>query len=139
MSVNLAKKSENDFKKSQDWPWKPWKLERYLFAVLHRFTLKTFFLQKTAQEAKASASRRIDYILQTLRNNSVKESQYDVHNLLSHAGDEMYTLSAEVCITFHDALTYEKTVNLLVEKLESSIHVSDAVFFVSAEKVSDLR
>lgn len=62
-----------------------------------------------------------------------------MHSLLSHADDGQYVMSGEVSVTFHDVTTYERTVNLLVEKLEGSVRVSDAVFFVSPEKVSDLR
>eukprot|EP00111_Clytia_hemisphaerica_P010736 TCONS_00031368-protein len=99
--------------------------------------------KNTSEEAKSSTTRRVDYIKQTLRNHSVSEKQYSAHSLLSttssDSNENKFVMSAEVCVVFHDTDTYEKAVSFLVEKLETSIRVSEAVFYVSPEKISDLR
>lgn len=95
--------------------------------------------KETAEQVKHSVSRRIDYITQTLRNNNIKASQYTIHQLISPTDNGQYRMCAEVVIEFHDVLTFEKTVNWLVEKLESSIRISEPSFFHSSEKLTDLR
>jgi len=96
--------------------------------------------KKKAEEAKLSTDRRLDYIKQTLRNNSLKEGQhYHVHSLLSTVEDNQYRMMSEVSVTFFKTDVYERVVSLLVEKLAANIQVSEAVFYVSPEKRSDLR
>ena len=87
-----------------------------------------------------STDRRLDYIKQTLRNNSLKEGQhYHVHSLLSTVEDNQFRMMSEVSVTFFKIDVYERVVSLLVEKLAANIQVSEAVFYVSPEKRSDLR
>ena len=91
------------------------------------------------EQVKQSVNRRTDYIMQTLRNNQVKDNQYKVHKIISHTDEGLYKMSAEVVIEFNNVSTYEKTVNFLVEKLENSIQISDPLFYHSPGKLSDLR
>lgn len=95
--------------------------------------------KETAEQVKHSVSRRVDYITQTLRNNNIKPHQYTLHQLISPTDTEQYRMCAEIVVEFHDVFTFEKTVNWLVEKLESSIKISEPSFYHSAEKLTDLR
>lgn len=81
----------------------------------------------------------MDYIIQTLRNNGLKNNDFEVHKLVMLMDDGQYNMKAEVSATFSDVVTYENTVNFLVEKLESSIRVSEPTFYVSSEKICELR
>ena len=77
--------------------------------------------------------------MQTLQKNGLKDGQYEVHRLLKLLDSGQFLMRAEISVTFRDVATYEKTVNFLVEKLESSVAVSDATFYVSAAKMNELR
>lgn len=104
-----------------------------------RCTLTCSNVKDSVEDVKQSVTRRLDYVLQTLRNNSVKDKQRTVHKLLSTTEDGLYQMKAEVVVDFQDANTYEKTVNFLVEKLEKSIKISKPVFMHSSGKLSSLR
>jgi len=103
-------------------------------------------VKATVEEVKQSVSQRVDYITQTLRNNNVKESQYTLHQLITPTTTTTttgegahYRMDAEVVVHFHDASTFEKTTNWLVEKLKSSVAISQPVFYHSDGKLNELR
>ena len=48
-------------------------------------------------------------------------------------------MEAEVVVDFHNIVTFEKTTNWLVEKLKSSVSISQPVFYHSPGKLSELR
>eukprot|EP00794_Sanderia_malayensis_P000410 gene410-1045_t len=95
-------------------------------------------IKETVDATKHSVQRRIDYILQALRNNSVKESQYTLHRNLERCGDN-FQLTVEFCIEFRDFKTCENVCNFLVEKLDETVAVSKPVFSHSSGKLESLR
>lgn len=95
-------------------------------------------IKDTVDAAKHSVQRRIDYILQTLRNNAIKDNHFSMHKNLERC-DENFQMTAEFCIEFHDFKTCEHVCNYLVEKLDESVTVSKPVFCHSPGKLESLR
>merc|ERR1711962_1321047 len=96
-------------------------------------------VKASVEEVKQSVTQRLNYINQTLRNNKVKENQYTVHQIIKPLESGQYGMEAEVVVEFHNVLTFENTTNWLVEKLKSSVSVSQPVFYHSPGKLSELR
>ena len=82
--------------------------------------------------------RRTDYILQTLRNNAVKESHFSVHKNLERI-DDNFQMSVEVCVEFRDFKVCENVCNFLIEKLDESVVVSKPIFCHSPGKLDSVR
>ncbi|XP_065674372.1 interleukin-1 receptor-associated kinase 1-binding protein 1 isoform X1 [Hydra vulgaris] len=101
--------------------------------------LKLYASKDTVEAVKQSISRRIDYILQTLRNNNT--SDVTTHQTLSYSKeDNLYTIQAEIIIEFRDIVTYENTLNFLVEKLGDRISFpKNPLFYHSTGKLTELR
>jgi len=95
-------------------------------------------VKESVEAVKQSVTRRLNYITQALRNNHLKEDQYNVHKIISHE-EEGFKMCAEVVIHFPTVELYEKTVNFLVEKLESSIKVSKPYLYHSEGSLSNTR
>lgn len=87
--------------------------------------------KERVQDVKNSVDRRLNYVLQTLRNKHVKESEMHVTKTLSRAmidGVEQYCLNATVSISVHDILLYQTINNQIVEKLDRHVVVSTPEF-----------
>ena len=95
-------------------------------------------MQETVEAVKHSVQRRIDYILQSLRNNGIKETHYSIHKALERAEDS-FQMTVEISVAFYDFKVCENVCNFLVEKLDGSVNVSRPVFSHSAGKIDALR
>ena len=96
-------------------------------------------MQDSVEAVKQSITRRIDYILQTLRNNHIED--VTTHQTLTYSKEvNLYMMQAEIGIEFCSIETYEKTVNFLVEKLGDRIKFPKNPFFYhSTGKLTELR
>ena len=90
------------------------------------------------EAAKQSVERRVGYIQQTFRNHSVKDNQYNIHQLTTTT-NEGFKVTAEIVVTYHSVQNYEKVTNVLVEKLEKSVRISPPVFEHSKGSIENLR
>ena len=70
------------------------------------------------EQVKQSVNRRTDYIMQTLRNNQVKDNQYKVHKIISHTDEGLYKMSSEVVIEFNN-VSKKHTKKLLISWLKN--------------------
>ena len=95
-------------------------------------------LQESADAAKHSVQRRLDYILQALRNNGVKETQYSIHKYLERSGDQFQML-VEINVEFHDFKVCQDLCNFLVEKLDDNVVISRPVFCHTPGKLDAAR
>ncbi|XP_064196624.1 interleukin-1 receptor-associated kinase 1-binding protein 1 homolog [Anguilla rostrata] len=85
-----------------------------------------------------SVSRRLEYILQALRQHEVKGENTTVTKVLRR-GDNAYDMEAEVSVVFADFSTMQSVSNVLVEKLDKSVVVSPPTFSHSADSLNKLR
>ncbi|XP_069462389.1 interleukin-1 receptor-associated kinase 1-binding protein 1 [Ambystoma mexicanum] len=92
----------------------------------------------TAADAKNSVNRRLEYILQCLRQHGVKDEQRTVTKNFRRR-DNTYNMEAEVCVTFDDFERMQTVCNLLVEKLDMSVSISSPNFYHTPESVESLR
>ncbi|XP_077567224.1 interleukin-1 receptor-associated kinase 1-binding protein 1 homolog [Stigmatopora nigra] len=92
----------------------------------------------TVNEATTSVSRRLEYILQTVRQHGVREDDLTVRKFL-HRSELCYHMNAEVTVTFSDFDKMEQATSLLLEKLDTSVLVGQPKFFHSAECLNNLR
>ncbi|XP_059157491.1 interleukin-1 receptor-associated kinase 1-binding protein 1 homolog [Physella acuta] len=77
----------------------------------------------TAQEAKDSINRRVDYIIQTLQNNSVKQDDFRIFQHTSHV-DSMVNVDCEIEVHFTDINKCQVVSNYLSEKLGPAVSVT---------------
>ncbi|XP_018584541.1 interleukin-1 receptor-associated kinase 1-binding protein 1 homolog [Scleropages formosus] len=85
-----------------------------------------------------SVSRRLEYILQTLRQRQVKDEHRSVTRTVRR-DDGSYSMEAEVTVVFTDFVKMQDVSNTLVEKLDRSVCVSVPQFSHSAEHIDRLR
>lgn len=103
-----------------------------------RVTIFVSSKKEQVQDAKNSVARRIDYIIQTLYNNHIKESDITTSKVLKRV-DGLCHLDAEVTAIFTDFHKCQSTCNLLVEKLDENVKVSNPEFFQSPHRLENLR
>ncbi|KAJ8270585.1 hypothetical protein GJAV_G00116780 [Gymnothorax javanicus] len=84
-----------------------------------------------------SVSRRLEYILQALRQHEVKEENTTVTKVLRR--HNTYDMEAEVCVVFTDFMMMQSISNILVEKLDKTVTVSPPVFSHSTDYLYKLR
>ncbi|KAM6915238.1 interleukin-1 receptor-associated kinase 1-binding protein 1 homolog [Xenentodon cancila] len=101
-----------------------------------RFTLSNS--KESVSEATTSVSRRLDYILQALRQHGINEEDTSVRKFL-HRDTEMYRMDAEVMVTFSDFSKMEQICSILLEKLNRSVCVGIPRFYHSPECLSQIR
>ncbi|XP_053193260.1 interleukin-1 receptor-associated kinase 1-binding protein 1 homolog [Scomber japonicus] len=94
--------------------------------------------KESVNEVTDSVTRRLDYILQALRQNGVKDEDTTVRRFLQREAD-LYHMNAEVTVTFSDFEKMEQICSVLVEKLDKSVCVGTPQFYHSAECLSQLR
>ncbi|XP_029452875.1 interleukin-1 receptor-associated kinase 1-binding protein 1 [Rhinatrema bivittatum] len=94
--------------------------------------------KETAGEAKSSVVRRLEYIMQSIRQQGVLEENMTVMKNFTRV-ENAYQMEAEVCITFSDFGKMQNLCNLLVEKLDGSVLISPLQFYHTQEAVEKLR
>uniref|UniRef100_UPI00398F27BC interleukin-1 receptor-associated kinase 1-binding protein 1 homolog n=1 Tax=Pristiophorus japonicus TaxID=55135 RepID=UPI00398F27BC len=91
-----------------------------------------------ALQAKCSVSRRLDYIVQSVRSHGVSEDNITVTKDFRRV-ESAYHMEAEASIIFDDFSKMENLCNLLVEKLDSSVIVGSPQFYHTTEAVENIR
>ncbi|XP_067429449.1 interleukin-1 receptor-associated kinase 1-binding protein 1 homolog [Thunnus thynnus] len=94
--------------------------------------------KESVNEVTNSVSRRLEYILQALRQHGVKDEDATVRRFL-HREADLYHMDAEVTVTFSDFEKMERICSVLLEKLDKSVCVGTPQFYHSAECLSQLR
>ena len=90
------------------------------------------------EAAKHSVQRRADYVLQTLRNNGIKDTQFSTHRSLERV-DDQYQVQLEINVQFFDFKVCEDVCNFLVEKLDENVIVGKPSFSHSKGKLDAVR
>lgn len=103
-----------------------------------RFSITVSSRKESIQDVKNSVSRRKDYVLQTLRNNQVRDSDFKVNQSLQRINNQ-YQLDDEVIVNLHDFDKFESIGNLLVEKLDDHVKISQPEFDHSPNNIEGLR
>ncbi|XP_008277849.1 interleukin-1 receptor-associated kinase 1-binding protein 1 homolog [Stegastes partitus] len=94
--------------------------------------------KESVSEASGSVSRRLEYILQALRQHGIGDDDTSVRRFL-HREAELYCMDAEVTVTFSDFEKMERVCSILLEKLDRSVCVGTPQFYHSAECLSRMR
>uniref|UniRef100_A0A8C2XX76 Interleukin 1 receptor associated kinase 1 binding protein 1 n=1 Tax=Capra hircus TaxID=9925 RepID=A0A8C2XX76_CAPHI len=94
--------------------------------------------KEAAAEAKKSVCRRLDYITQSLRQQGVQSENVTVTKDFKRL-ENAYHMEAEVCITFTEFGKMQNICNFLVEKLDSSVVISQPQFYHMPGSVDNLR
>ncbi|XP_034006636.1 interleukin-1 receptor-associated kinase 1-binding protein 1 homolog [Trematomus bernacchii] len=94
--------------------------------------------KESVNEVTNSITRRLEYILQSVRQHGVSERDTSVRRFL-HREAEQYHMEAEVKVTFSDFDKMERVCSVLLEKLDKSVCVGTPHFFHSAESLSQMR
>ncbi|XP_007461600.1 PREDICTED: interleukin-1 receptor-associated kinase 1-binding protein 1 [Lipotes vexillifer] len=94
--------------------------------------------KEAAAEAKKSVCRRLDYITQTLEQQGVQSENVTVTKDFQRV-ENAYHMEAEVCITFTEFGKMQNICNFLVEKLDSSVVISQPQFYHTAGSIENLR
>ncbi|XP_061126167.1 interleukin-1 receptor-associated kinase 1-binding protein 1 homolog [Syngnathus typhle] len=92
----------------------------------------------SVNEVTSSVSRRLEYILQAVRQHGVSEDDITVRKFL-HRDEDVYHMNAEVTVTFSDFDKMEQACSILLEKLDRSVSVGQPRFFHSAECLNRVR
>ncbi|XP_035534022.1 interleukin-1 receptor-associated kinase 1-binding protein 1 homolog [Morone saxatilis] len=92
----------------------------------------------SVNEVTNSVSRRLEYILQTVRQHGVSETDASVRRFLHREADQ-YRMDAEVVVTFSDFEKMERVCSILLEKLDKSVCVGAPQFYHSDECLSQMR
>nr|XP_020459379.1 interleukin-1 receptor-associated kinase 1-binding protein 1 [Monopterus albus] len=94
--------------------------------------------KESVNEVTTSVSRRLEYIVQSLRQHGIKDEDTSVRRFL-HRQADLYHMDAEVVVTFSDFETMERVCSVLLEKLDKSVCVGSPQFYHSAGCLSQLR
>uniref|UniRef100_A0A4X1UXR9 Interleukin-1 receptor-associated kinase 1-binding protein 1 n=1 Tax=Sus scrofa TaxID=9823 RepID=A0A4X1UXR9_PIG len=94
--------------------------------------------KEAAAEAKKSVCRRLDYITQSLQQQGVQSENVTVTKDFKRV-ENAYHMEAEVCITFTEFGQMQNICNFLVEKLDSSVVISQPQFYHTPGSVENLR
>uniref|UniRef100_T1IVJ9 non-specific serine/threonine protein kinase n=1 Tax=Strigamia maritima TaxID=126957 RepID=T1IVJ9_STRMM len=99
-------------------------------------SIQVFSMKDNAKDAKNSVDRRTSYIFQTLRSHAIKDVEF-----MSHLKrDEMnFTMTTQVTVKFTDFAACLKIVNLLAEKLDRSVKITEPVFYHSTKSLQAAR
>ena len=77
-------------------------------------------------------------MLQALRINGVKETQYTIHKYLERCGDQFQML-VEINVDFHDFQVCQTLCNFLIEKLDENVIISRPIFYHTPGKLDAAR
>ncbi|CAD5113204.1 DgyrCDS2391 [Dimorphilus gyrociliatus] len=97
-----------------------------------------FSSKNSAAESKNSVNRRLDYLLQTLKNHNVKETDITVSKHLEKQ-ESFFAYTVQVNADFSDMSKQSEACNFLVEKLGDSIKLSAPTFYHSPAKLQSSR
>ncbi|KAI8735413.1 interleukin-1 receptor-associated kinase 1-binding protein 1 [Biomphalaria glabrata] len=101
-------------------------------------TIKCKSCKDNVQDAKNSITRRVDYIVQALKNSSLKPEDYRIFQHTSHF-DGMATVDSEVEAHFTDIGKCQNVSNLLAEKLGPSVSITLPHCYHSRGSLDKLR
>ncbi|XP_005097685.1 interleukin-1 receptor-associated kinase 1-binding protein 1 [Aplysia californica] len=101
-------------------------------------TIKCKASKDNIQEAKTSVTRRLDYIIQTLKNVSLKEEDYKVYQHVNYQ-DSVAVYECEVEAHFTDIGKCLGVSNLLVEKLGPGVSVTLPLCYHASGSLDKLR
>uniref|UniRef100_A0A3P9JWL6 Interleukin-1 receptor-associated kinase 1 binding protein 1 n=1 Tax=Oryzias latipes TaxID=8090 RepID=A0A3P9JWL6_ORYLA len=94
--------------------------------------------KESVNEVANSVSRRLEYILQALRQHGIRDEDTSVRRILQRDAD-VYRMDAEILATFSDFEKMEQIRSILLEKLDRSVCVGTPQFFHSPESLSGTR
>ncbi|AWP19754.1 putative interleukin-1 receptor-associated kinase 1-binding protein 1 [Scophthalmus maximus] len=94
--------------------------------------------KESVDEVTSSVSRRLEYILQALRQHGISDKDASVRRFL-HREADLYRMDAEVVVTFSDFEKMEQVCRVLLEKLDKSVCVGRPQFHHSAGCLSQMR
>ncbi|XP_038141942.1 interleukin-1 receptor-associated kinase 1-binding protein 1 homolog [Cyprinodon tularosa] len=94
--------------------------------------------KESVNEVTNSISRRLEYILQTIRQHGVRDEDISVRRYL-HRDADTFSMDAEIIVTFSEFEKMEQMCSILLDKLGKSVHVGAPHFFHSAACLSQLR
>ncbi|KAL4661023.1 interleukin-1 receptor-associated kinase 1-binding protein 1 [Arapaima gigas] len=94
--------------------------------------------KESVTDVTDSVSRRLEYILQTLRHQQVKDEHRNVTRTVRRE-DGAYSMEAEVAVVFTDFVKMQEVSNTLVEKLDRTVYVGVPQFSHSEEHLHQLR
>ncbi|KAI2649632.1 hypothetical protein H4Q32_015617 [Labeo rohita] len=94
--------------------------------------------KENVNDVTNSVTRRLEYILQTVRQHDVKEENITVTKHLQRE-EELFHMQAEVLVVFSDFEKMQQARSVLIEKLDKSVCVGDPHYSHSAESLGLLR
>ncbi|KAA0707228.1 Interleukin-1 receptor-associated kinase 1-binding protein 1 -like protein [Triplophysa tibetana] len=94
--------------------------------------------KENVNDVTNSVSRRLDYILQTVRQNDVKEENITVDKHLQRE-EEHFHMQAEVHVVFSNFETMQDVRSVCIEKLDKSVCVGNPHYTHSTESLNLLR
>ncbi|XP_026055732.1 interleukin-1 receptor-associated kinase 1-binding protein 1 homolog [Carassius auratus] len=94
--------------------------------------------KENVNDVTNSVIRRLEYILQTVRQHDVKEENITVTKHLQRE-EELFHMQAEVLVVFSDFEKMQQARAVLIEKLDKIVCVGDPYYSHSAECLSLLR
>ncbi|XP_046877117.1 interleukin-1 receptor-associated kinase 1-binding protein 1 homolog isoform X1 [Hypomesus transpacificus] len=94
--------------------------------------------KESVNDVSNSISRRVEYILQALRQHDVKEEEISMRKHI-HREQDQYHMEAEVVVKFSDFVKMESVCAVLLLKLDKSVCVGMPKFYHSTEGISQLR
>ncbi|CAG2209541.1 Interleukin-1 receptor-associated kinase 1-binding protein 1 [Mytilus edulis] len=103
-----------------------------------KLVIKIVSEKNDVEEAKSSVKRRFDYVLQTLHNHSIKESDIKVYKNMRRV-DSMYSLETIIEVMFCEVHKCQTVSNILVEKLDETVNVCLPQFSHAQQTLHNLR
>ncbi|GLH08559.1 Interleukin-1 receptor-associated kinase 1-binding protein 1 [Gryllus bimaculatus] len=103
------------------------------------FLFRVESIKDKAEDAKQSVTKRIDYLLQIIRNANIKGDVTVTTNRLLQRTGEQFRLIGEVLVQCDAEQKYEEIINIIVEKLESGVTISEPHFFHSSKSIQEGR
>ncbi|XP_060069678.1 interleukin-1 receptor-associated kinase 1-binding protein 1-like [Ylistrum balloti] len=103
-----------------------------------KLTLRINSQKENVEEVKTSVTRRVDYVLQTLYNHSIKESDIKMYKTIRRV-EGLFSMEAEIQAIFADQHKCQTVANLLVEKLDETVTVCLPEFYHASTTMQNLR
>ncbi|EDV24984.1 uncharacterized protein TRIADDRAFT_56460 [Trichoplax adhaerens] len=90
-------------------------------------------------DAETSTNRRLEYVLQTLHNNGLKDDCIDISNNINRIEKSKFLIKTEIVAHLTDFKKCEILRNFFVSKLDESVDVSRIVYLHDSFKATNLR
>ena len=84
-------------------------------------------VKDSLEAAQSSVKRRVDYIIQVLRNNGLREKSYKCSSEITRS-EECVRVQTDILVECESVSRCETVRNLLIEKLDSSVQVTTVTF-----------